>query len=102
MSEPLPALRPLIARARSAIGAALSERTDNTARVWLPMSAGFESYHRMNCAAMASRPSALPMSIPVAATSAIATAIEVSSVHSPGAQSNGPPPIMSIVTSAFG
>ena len=36
MSEPLPALRPLIARARSAIAAALSERTDNTARVWLP------------------------------------------------------------------
>lgn len=44
----------------------------------------------------------LARSIPVAATSAMATAIEVSSVHSPGAHLNGPPPIMSIVAATFG
>ena len=38
-------------------------------------------------------------SAPVAAVSAIAMAIEVSSVHSPGSKGPSPPPIMSTGTS---
>lgn len=58
------------------------------------MSLGWESNHSPNPAATASNPAVLVRSAPVAVTRATARVIAVSSVHSPGAQSNGPPPII--------
>ena len=58
------------------------------------MSAGPSSYQRRKPRAIASSASVVRRSAPVAATSAIATAIDVSSVHSPGAKPPSPPPII--------
>ncbi len=64
------------------------------APVWLPMSDGPDSYQARKCPAIRVRASSLRRSAPVAATSRMAQAIVVSSVHSPGAKFPSPPPIM--------
>ncbi len=76
-------------------------RCESTARVWFPMSGGRVSYQVTKFAATASSipASALPVSASAthsASASATHNAIDVSSVHSPGAQSNGPPPTIAI------
>jgi hypothetical protein len=65
----------------------------NTLRVWLPTSVAVldQPYQRFTMASCALRSR---RSTPVAATSAIAMAIDVSSVHSPGAHPKPPPPTM--------
>ena len=56
--------------------------------------------HPAHRSASASWAASVRRSAPVAVTSAIATAIAVSSVHPPAAQPNGPPPTMPTVTSS--
>jgi hypothetical protein len=55
------------------------------------MSAGPDRYQSRKRSPIASR-----STLPRAVTSAMQTAIEVSSVHSPGAKSPSPPPIIAI------
>ncbi len=80
----------------AAIAAAVLSRADSTRLVWMPMSFGPDSYQRTKPADTASRPATLRRSAPVAVTSAIASVMAVSSVHSPGAKPPRPPPIMPI------
>jgi hypothetical protein len=65
------------------------EARERTARVWMPTSAGPESYQSRKRLA-----TAVGSSVPVADSSAMHNAIWVSSVHSPGSQPPRPPPII--------
>ena len=84
------------------MAAPVVSRRCSTLLVCTPMSLGCESYQRTKLAATASRPAAVRTSVRVAVTSAMATVIAVSSVHSPGSKPPRPPPIMPIVWSAAG
>jgi hypothetical protein len=99
--EPLPAeCGRAAANARAASVSASAVRSvaaSQTARVWLPTS-GASVDQSIHAAAISS--SAAPSSgTPRATTRRIGTAMEVSSVHSPGAHSNDPPPRMRTGTS---
>ena len=90
ISAPLPAASGLRCWYRTAASAGDTARrtaSPSTARVWLPTSIGRLSNQRSMDAPMASRSSS-----PAASTSSTASAIWVSSVHSPGAQPKPPPP----------
>ena len=103
MSEPLPAVCPVRScSAREAVraSAAVPCRTAlSTRRVWLPTSFALRAQAAQR-AVTASCAGTVRRSAPVAAVSAIASAMDVSSVHSPGAQPKLPPPF--IVTGASG
>ena len=97
ISEPLPVL-PVRANASAACAVAaaavgVARTADSTWRVCTPTSVA-SSAQATNRSVIASSASVLRRSTPVAATCAMTTAMEVSSVHSPGAQPNGPPPAM--------
>ena len=103
MSAPLPADRGCVCAKRAASSRmrdptrswleADPRRTAlSTARVCTPTSGGLPSNQLRKFVAMASIASSEVRSAPLAATSAIAMAIDVSSLHSPGAKSPSPPP----------
>ena len=105
ISAPLPT-RPGFSWACSAAAASIAAPTgpsarlvrENTELVWLPTS--FEPLAQSrNRRAISSSESSVLRSVPVAATSAMHTAIEVSSLYSAGAKPNGPPPFISGVNS---
>ena len=98
MSDPLPPDLPVRAWwAEAAPASIAAEGRDpapaRTERVWTPTSGAerAQSAHRLATLSSATSWRRLP---PSAVTSAMATAIEVSSVHSPGAHPKLPPPII--------
>ncbi len=107
ISEPLPPLRPVRAcsacdwvRARSAVIAPSRVAARRTEEVWSPMSLVFLD-HCSQRVTIASCADSSRRSAPVAATSAMAIAIAVSSVHSPTSQPR-PPTIATSLSSPRG
>ncbi len=99
MSEPLPADRSLRAvkasaetRRARAVGVVAAPVI---ARTWLPTSLAVCA-QEIQAAATRSRAVSSRRSLPAASSCSSGIAIEESSVHSPGAQSKGPPPSMTI------
>ena len=102
MRAPLPALRGLDAAcSRAAVvsrmpaGPVARAAACRTARVWVPTSEAPPVSQPSKAAATASSAVGEVRSAPVAATRAMQMDIWVSSLHSPGARSPRPPPIIS-------
>jgi hypothetical protein len=99
MRPPLPAVRPMrtcrsYAAAVSFAAVGSGPASARTRRVWTPMSGGWVSNQARKPDAIRSRDDSSRRSTPDAATSRMATAMDVSSVHSPGAKPPRPPPII--------
>jgi len=102
ISEPLPAVVPVCSCSFAATsriaaprpGTARPRTAANTLRVCIPTSVAPPSCQRTKLSAIWSSADASRRSAPVAATSAMHTAICVSSLYSPGAYGPSPPPDM--------
>ena len=108
MSDPLPPARPVRRRCSAAASrrrAAVTTRSraaqPSTDAVCAPTSGELRDQSNQACPTSSRCSSSVPPSrAAVSAASRIGIAIDVSSVHSPGAQWNGPPPFMSTGISA--
>ena len=102
ISDPLPPLRPVSRRAVACMAAPERSRADSTARVWLPMSLGREAYHSAKPAATASNPAARAQVGAGGGDPGDGDGHRRVVGPLPGFEAEGPPPIMSIASSAAG